>query len=84
LCQKKNFDPEKCQKICTPADRLSGGPAHQAVKSVGLTLFFWWGQKEGFDTGKWQEERFAPLPAVLFIRRLCGGVAGLPAKLSKV
>jgi len=41
---------------------------------------------------KWQKEIFAPLPAVfleglpavLFIRRLCGGLAGLLTKLLRV
>ncbi|GAI77003.1 unnamed protein product [marine sediment metagenome] len=48
--------------------------------------------KPGFDPEKCQKEIFAPLPAVfleglpavLFIRRLCGGLAGLLTKLSKV
>jgi len=31
--------------------------------------------KARFDPEEWQKERFAPLPAALFIRRLCGGVA---------
>jgi len=44
------------------------------------------GAKARFDPEKCQKERFAPLPAVLFIRRVScppslwrsGGVAGLP------
>jgi len=48
--------------------------------------------RKGSDPGKWQKEVFAPLPAifleglpaVLFIRRVRGGVAGLLIKLSRM
>jgi hypothetical protein len=40
------------------------------------------GVKGRFDPEKCQKKIFALLPAVLFIRRLCGGVAGLLTKLS--
>jgi len=50
------------------------------------------GEKKSFGPQKCQKEIFAPLPAIflaglpaiLLVRRSCGGLAGLVTKLSKV
>jgi len=42
------------------------------------------GAKARFDPEKCQKEIFAPLPAILFIRRVSGGLAGMLTKLSRM
>jgi len=54
------------------------------VKVRGIVTAFSEIYQRSAGRGLGQKERFAPLPAVLFIRRLCGRVAGLFTKLSKV